>query len=122
MIEASSGDALRLLDRLPLNLSSFLASLVGKFHANSDIIVNICRWKHTPEDVLAFIGRNAQLTAQIRIVFALLSNPNTDAETAKTLLRKLPARDAAHLRANALIPASIKRLISDLFPHLNDQS
>ena len=122
VIEASSGDALKLLDRLPLNLSSFLASLVGKFHANSDIIVNICRWKHTPEDVLAFIGRNAQLTAQIRIVFALLANPNTDAETAKTLLRKLPARDAAHLRANALIPAPVKRLISDLFPHLNDQS
>lgn len=114
IIEATSGDVFKLIDRAPFTLSSFLAGLVGRFHENSEILVNICRWKLTPEDVLVFIGRNPALTTQLRIVFALLSNPNTPEETVRGLLRRIPPHNLRYLSANKLVPPAVKHLIAEM--------
>lgn len=116
MVEATSGDVFKLIDRAPFTLSSFLVGLIGRFHDSSEILINICRWKLTPEDVLVFIGRNPTLNGQLRIVFALLSNPNTPTETARGLLRRIPPHNLRYLSANKLIPSAVKRLITEMFP------
>ncbi|GAK49813.1 hypothetical protein U14_01037 [Candidatus Moduliflexus flocculans] len=116
MVEATSGDVFKLIDRAQFTLSSFLVGLIGRFHESSEILINICRWKLTPEDVLVFIGRNSALIAQLRIVFALLSNPNTPTETVRGLLRRIPPHNLRYLSANKLIPSAVKRLITEMFP------
>jgi len=118
VIEATSGDILKLLDREFLNVSSFLINALGRFHQKRDILVNICRWKQTPADILQMIGRNAHLTTDFRVKFALLSNPKTPKETLQTLLTSIPERDIRYLLSNRYLPSTAKRAISLSFPHL----
>ncbi|GAK59361.1 hypothetical protein U27_06345 [Candidatus Vecturithrix granuli] len=122
VIEASAGEILKLLDRVQFDLSSFLLNLLGKFHDQPDIVVNICRWKLAPANILAVIGRNEQLTHNLRIVFALLSNPKTPAETVisllQTTLQTTAKRDLHYLLLNQHLPASVKQAITMFFPHL----
>jgi hypothetical protein len=118
LIESSSGEIFKLLDDVHLNLSSFLVNLLGRFHDRYDILVNICRWKLTPVDILVFIGRNTQLTADVLIKFALLSNPKTPRETVRKLLRSIPESDIRHLLSNSYLPTQVKYAISELFPHI----
>ncbi|PIE36060.1 hypothetical protein CSA56_01570 [candidate division KSB3 bacterium] len=118
VIEATSGEIFKLLERAPSHVSSFLINLLGRFYRKNDILVNICRWKQTPADVLRFIGRNGQLTADIRIKFALLSNPKTPKEIQQALLDAIPERDIRYLLSNAYLPSTVKHSISLQFPHL----
>ncbi len=119
IVEATSGDVFKLIDQAQFTLSSFLVGLVGRFHDSIEILINICRWKLTPEDVLVFIGRSPALAAHLRIAFALLSNPKTPTETAKGLLRNIPAHNLRYLSANKHIPPAIKHLIVEMFPDTN---
>ncbi len=118
VIEASSGELFKLLDVIRINVASFLVNLIGKFHDKQDILVNICRWKLTPIDVLAFIARNRQIAADIRIKFALLSNPKTPTETVRSLLHSIPERDIRYLLSNTHLSSTVKQSISSMFPHL----
>ena len=118
LIEASSGEIFKLLDEARFNVASFLVNLIGKFPDQSDILVNICRWKLTPADVLIFIGGNRQLTANLRIKFALLSNPKTPAGIVRSLLHSIPDRDVRYLLSNPHIPSTVKHSISAMFSHV----
>jgi len=119
VIEVSLGDILKLLDALDLDLSSFLEKLVQKFATQSDIIVNICRWKLTPANILDLIGNTPQFTSNIRINFALLSNPRTPTAIVKSLILALEKKDLLHyFMSNKYIPSSVKQSISTLFPDI----
>jgi len=119
VIEASLGDILKLLDTVELDLPSFLDTLVKKFATQPDILVNICRWKLTPVPVLTLIGTDAQLTANIRIKFALLSNPRTPPEVMTPLIQSLKKRDLRYFISNKHIPSAVKQFISHLFPDMS---
>lgn len=118
VIEASSGDILKLLDRVQLELPQFIENLVKKFAENPEILINICRWKLTPSNVLSSIGNNKQFTANTRIAFALLSNPRTPMGVVISLIQKLEKRHLRLLMLNKYIPASVKQSISSIFPDL----
>ncbi|MDY0091388.1 MAG: hypothetical protein RBT80_01655 [Candidatus Vecturithrix sp.] len=118
VIEVSAGEILKLLDRVQFDRSSFLLNLLGKFHDQPDIVVNICRWKLAPANILAVIGRNQQFTHNQRIAFALLSNPKTPPETVTSLLQNASKKDVWYLLMNQHLPASVKQTITRLFPDL----
>ncbi|MBD3309135.1 hypothetical protein GF339_22235 [candidate division KSB3 bacterium] len=119
LIEASSGDLFKLLDDVELDISSFAVNLIGKFHEYPEIIINLCRWKLTPASILAMIGNNPQFTLNIRITFALLSNPKTPQSTVKALLQSLSEKDAYHFLFNSHLPSAVKHCITTLFPDMS---
>ena len=119
IIEGSAGEILKLLDTIQLDVSSFLIHLIGKFSECPDIIMNICRWKRTPDNILAFIGNNPQFTKNLQIKFALLSNPKTPEKTITSLLHATPKKDLRFFLINKHLPSSVKQSISALFPNLS---
>ncbi len=119
VIEASSGELFKLLDDVRLNISSFLVNLIGKFHDHPDIIVNICRWNLTPTSVLALVGNNLEFTSDIRMIFALLSNPRTPTAIVASLLHAIPKNDLHYFLLNSHIPSSVRQAISTAFPDIS---
>ncbi len=118
-IEASLGDILKLLDGVELELSPFLNKLVQKFVTQPDIIVNICRWKLTPANILTLIGTDTQFTSNMRIKFALLSNPRTPIKVVEILIQSFEKEDLLqYFMSNKHIPSSVKQSISTLFPDI----
>lgn len=118
-IEASSGELLKLLDEAQGNVSSFLVNLIGKFHDQPDIIVNICRWKLTPASILTMIGNNPEFVSNIRVIFALLSNPRTTTNVVTSLLHAIPEKDLLYFLSNSYIPSSVKQVILTSFPNIS---
>lgn len=125
IIEASLGDIFKLLDSVTLDPFPFLEKLVQKFTTQPDIpdiIVNICRWKLTPPGILSLIGTSSTLTSNIRIVFALLSNPRTPTAVIKPLVKALEKKELLHyFLSNKYIPSSVKQSISTFFPDVLEQ-
>jgi hypothetical protein len=116
VIEASLGDILKLLDEVDFGQPSFLDKLVQKFMTQTEIIVNICRWKLTPKNILTRIGTNPQLTSDMGIKFALLSNPRIPLEIVQSLVQSLEKKDLHYLMSNKYISSSVKQSISTFFP------
>jgi tetratricopeptide (TPR) repeat protein len=77
VMEASSGDILRMLDRLPPESLTFLDSILERFFHDADMILNLSRWLETPGHILNKIGENPQWQSHPQIRFALLNNPRT---------------------------------------------
>lgn len=118
VIEASSGNLLKLLEDVQLNISSFSVNLIGKFHDNPEIIANICRWKLVPASILAMIGKNPEFTSNLQIIFALLSNSRTPPVTISSLAQFVSDKDLHDLMLNPRIPSSVKQVISTSFPDI----
>ena len=119
LVEVSAGEIFKLLDRVQFDQASFLMNVLGKFQDQPDIIVNICRWKLTPPNVLAFIGRNDLFTQNLRIKFALLSNPKTPDDIITSLLHTTAKRDLRDLLSNQYLPPSVKQRMTTIFPDMN---
>lgn len=119
LIEVTVGEIFKLLDRVYIDYSSFLMNLLGKFQDQPDIVVNMCRWKLTPPNVLAFIGRNELFTQNIRIKFALLSNPKTPEDIITALLHTTAKRDLHDLLLNKRLPSAVKQAMTAMFPDIS---
>lgn len=116
VVEVTGGEILKLLDQVTFDLSVFSEKLLVKFADHPDILVNICRWKLISPDVLAQIGQDAGLIANVAIRFALLSNPRTPMGVVIALLQSLRKEDLRNFMANKFIPPSVKQSISAIFP------
>jgi tetratricopeptide (TPR) repeat protein len=77
VMEASSGDILRMLDRLPPESLKFLDHVLKRFFHDADMMLNLCRWLETPSEILNKIGESPQWQNHPQIRFALLNNPRT---------------------------------------------
>lgn len=119
LVEVTAGEIFKVLDRVQLDHSSFLMNLLGKFQEQPDIVVNVCRWKLTPPHVLAFIGRNDFFAKNIRIKFALLSNPKTPVDIVTSLLETTARRDLRDLLLNQHLPASVKQAVTIILPDIS---
>ncbi len=120
VVESSSGNLLKLIDRINFDLSSFIVNLIGKFYEDPEIITQLCLWKLTPASILAMIGKNSEFNSNIQIIFALLSNPRTPPVTITSVAQYMSGKDLRDLMLNPRIPPSVKQIIFTAFPKTLD--
>jgi len=118
VIEASSGDILRILDRLPPESLKFLDLVLERFLQDLDIMLNLSRWWEAPGGLLEKIGESPHWQGNPQIRFALLTNPRTPPHLVLKLLRDLEADELKWMAENKALPpytqGVIEKIIQDL--------
>lgn len=111
VVEATSGDILRVLDRLPPENLKFLDLVLEQFFYEGDIILNISRWWETPVHILEKIGESSHWQENLQIRFALLTNPRTPPYLVLKLLKGLESDELRWMVDNKKLPPYTRGVI-----------
>jgi tetratricopeptide (TPR) repeat protein len=120
VVEASSGDILRILDRLPPKSLKFLDLVLERFFRNIEIILNLSRWWETPAEILEKVGQSPQWQRNPQVRFALLTNPRTSPHLVTKLLQDLQPDELRWMAENKAIPPYVKGVIEKMSQGLPD--